>query len=101
MAGRQIVVLQDSSGNRDVDSEPGRTQDRSVLSPEERLVLEYLATSPKTFFSAREVCRRAGDKEMYSQNPNWAVSILNRLLQRGLVEVDPTGRYRILRRDEG
>jgi hypothetical protein len=67
-----------------------------VLSPEERIIMDYLATSPESFFSPREVCRRAGDKEKYSENPNWAVPFLSRLLTRGLVEADASGRYRIL-----
>lgn len=67
-----------------------------MLSPDEQLVLVYLATSPKTFFSPREVCRRAGDKQKYGENPTWAVPILNRLLVRELVEKDMSGRYRIL-----
>jgi hypothetical protein len=71
-----------------------------VLSPEEKLVLDYLATSPQTFFSPREVCRRAGDKQMYSEKPNWAVPLLHRLLTRGLVETDASGRYRILAKEQ-
>jgi hypothetical protein len=80
----------------DVDEPRANPQTTGVLSPDEKLVLAYLATSPQTFFSPREVCRRAGDKEKYAENPNWAVPILNRLLTRGLVETDPTGRYRVL-----
>ncbi len=71
-----------------------------MLSPEERLVMAYLATSPETFFSPSEVSRRAGDKEQYSENPTWAVPILSRLLVRGLVEADASGRYRILSREQ-
>ena len=71
-----------------------------MLSQEERLVLDYLATSPQSFFSPREVCRRAGDKQTYSEEPNWAMPILSRLLVRRLVETDANGRYRILAQKE-
>ncbi len=72
-----------------------------MYSADEQCVLDYLATSPGTFFSPREVCRRAGSREMWERNQRWAIPVLSRLLARGLVETDPSSRYRIVRgRDE-
>jgi hypothetical protein len=73
--------------------------DRTILgamcSAEEQAILDYLATNSKSFFSAREVCRRAGGKEKWDENQRWALPILARLLARGLIETDPAGHYRL------
>ncbi len=66
-----------------------------MLSADEQTVLQYLATSPNTFFSSREICRRAGSRETWEKNQRWAVPILARLLAQGLVETDPAGHYRL------
>ncbi|MBI5383493.1 MAG: hypothetical protein HZA90_02260 [Verrucomicrobia bacterium] len=70
-----------------------------MKSPDERVVLQYLATAPNSFFSQREICRRAADKEKWEKNPRWALPILSRLLDQKLVEQDKAGHYRILRAD--
>jgi hypothetical protein len=66
-----------------------------MFSADEQAVLDYLATSPNSFFSSREVCRRAASKEIWQKNQRWALPILARLLARGLVETDPAGHYRL------
>ena len=72
-----------------------------MRSADEQTVLDYLATSPATFFSGREVCRRAGSKEMWEKNQRWAMPILSRLVAKGLVETDPAGHYRLAQASEG
>jgi hypothetical protein len=69
-------------------------------SAEEQAVLNYLATAPHTFFSAREVCRRASGKEAWEKSQRWAMPVLSRLLARGLIEVDAAGHYRIAQKSE-
>jgi hypothetical protein len=71
-----------------------------MTSADEQAVLEYLATSPKSFFSSREICRRAGSKDMWEKNQRWALPILSRLVARGLVRTDPAGHYQIVLQDE-
>jgi hypothetical protein len=63
---------------------------------DEQTVLDYLATSPQTFFSVREVCRRAGSRDQYEENQRWAIPVLGRLAIRGLVEADAHGHYRLV-----
>ena len=70
-----------------------------MYSAEEQTVLDYLKSSPNAFFSVVEICRRAGDKEKWAQNRRWALPILGRLLDRGLVETDASGHYRLARRE--
>ncbi len=66
-----------------------------MLSANDQAVLQYLATSRETFFSSREICRRAGSRELWEKNQRWAVPILSRLLAQGLVETDAAGHYRL------
>ena len=68
-----------------------------MCSADEQAVLDYLATSPNSLFSPREICRRAGSKEAWEKNRRWAMPVLARLLARGLVETDASGHYRIRR----
>ncbi len=67
-----------------------------MLNADERLVVDYLKSSPNAWFSAREVSRRAADKERWEENGRWALPVLNRLANRGLVETDGAGHYRVL-----
>ena len=66
-------------------------------SAEEQAVLNYLATAPNVYFSGREICRRASDKQTWEKNPRWALPLLARLVSRQLVETDAAGHYRIAR----
>jgi hypothetical protein len=69
-------------------------------SDDEQAVLQYLATSPNSFFSSREICRRAGSKDMWAKNQRWALPVLSRLVALGLVETDAAGHYRLTPHEE-
>ena len=62
-------------------------------SAEEKLVLDFLATNPKASFSAIEICRKAGTKRQFHEDPRWALRPLLHLRDRGLVEDDGGGHY--------
>ncbi|HEY1662264.1 MAG TPA: hypothetical protein VGI03_07585 [Verrucomicrobiae bacterium] len=47
------------------------------------------------YTTAMEVCRRAGSKKRFHQDPNWAKPILLRMSERGILEADLSGRYRV------
>ncbi|HEY3760911.1 MAG TPA: hypothetical protein VGN23_04125 [Verrucomicrobiae bacterium] len=47
------------------------------------------------FISAMEVCRRAGSKRKFHEDPSWAKPVLVRMEERRILEVDLSGRYRI------
>lgn len=61
---------------------------------EEREILTYLKTSPKIFFSLREISRRAAGKKTFERTPNWAKPFLPRMVEKGLVEKDSAGHFR-------
>jgi hypothetical protein len=62
---------------------------------EELMILSFLKTSPETFFSAGEVCRKAGNKKLVVKNPRWALPYLVSLKDKDLVEGDAQGHYRV------
>ena len=66
---------------------------------EEREIINYLKTAPRTFFSAREIARRAAGKKVYRETPDWAKPHLPRLVERGFLERNPQGHYRLQRAD--
>ncbi|HEY5912063.1 MAG TPA: hypothetical protein VJA21_15780 [Verrucomicrobiae bacterium] len=55
----------------------------------------YLKSYPGQFVSAAEICRRAGTKRRFRKQPDWALPILKRMVDAGLLESDSTGHYRL------
>lgn len=51
--------------------------------------------------SAREINRRAGGKWRFREDPNWATQILLHLVEKGYLESDATGYYRLKQADKG
>lgn len=62
---------------------------------DEREIFRYLKTWGGNFINAMEVCRRAGSKKRFHEDPNWAKQPLLRMAERGILESDIAGRYRI------
>lgn len=63
---------------------------------DETEILKYLNCYPRQFVTGKEVCRRAGGRRRYERDPRWAMPILDRLADRGLLEVDSDRRYRVV-----
>ncbi len=61
----------------------------------EREIFDYLKTWGKEFVSVREICRRAGTKKRFHEDADWAKPLLQVMYERGILERDPVGRYRI------
>ena len=66
------------------------------LSAEEQLILRFLRTNPRASYSGREICRKAGSKQEWHENPRWALPFLSGLLTKRLIVTDPGGNYRIV-----
>jgi hypothetical protein len=62
---------------------------------DERDIFQFLKTRGTEFVNAMEVCRRAGNKRRFYQDPDWAKPILLRMQERGILDSDISGRYRI------
>jgi hypothetical protein len=65
------------------------------MDSDEREIFDYLQTWGNDYVSAKEVCRRASTKKRYHEDPDWAKPILQIMDERGLIERDAVGRYRI------
>ena len=67
---------------------------------DEQDIIVYLKLWPKHFVSSREICRRAGGKQRFRDDPYWANQPLKRLVEKHLVESDAGGHYRLFSADK-
>jgi len=65
------------------------------MDADEREIFYFLKTWGSEFVGVREICRRAGGKKKYFQDNDWAKPLLIRMHERGIIEHDSQGRYRI------
>jgi hypothetical protein len=65
------------------------------MDADEREICLYLKGWPGQFVSFAEIARRAGGKRRYREDPNWPLPILSRMVERGMIESDSTGHYRL------
>ena len=68
---------------------------RQTMDANEREIFQYLKTWGKEYVGVAEICRRAGPKRRYHQDPDWAVPYLGLMVERGILERDAAGRYRV------
>lgn len=66
-----------------------------AVDAEEREIYYFLRGSRHEYISSREICRRAGGKKRFVSDPGWGKPVLNRMVERGILEMDPAGHYRI------
>jgi hypothetical protein len=66
-----------------------------MMDADEREVYNFLKAQPDQSFPANSVCRHAGGKRRYRESRDWARPVLLRMQERGIVEVDETGGYRL------
>jgi hypothetical protein len=65
------------------------------MDSEEQEIFYFLKTWGEEFVSAKEIARRASGKQKFHKNPEWAKPLLMRMQDRGVLESDTSGRYRI------
>lgn len=70
------------------------------MTADERAIVDYLKSWPGQFVSGREINRRAGGKSRYRDEPDWASTLLPQLVERGVLESDSTGHFRLVRSRE-
>lgn len=63
-------------------------------------ICNYLKTWARQFISGREICRRAGGKHRFRDDPYWANQPLMRLVEKGLIETDSAGHYRLIQKQK-
>ena len=67
---------------------------------DEREIVEYLKAWTEQFISSREICRRAGGKWRFREDPNWALPVLLRMVDKGILESDANGHYRLAQEEK-
>jgi len=65
------------------------------MDADEKEICQYLKGWPGQFVSVAEISRRAGGKGRYRRDPGWAMPFLSRLVEKGILESDSTGHYRL------
>jgi hypothetical protein len=65
------------------------------MDADERDIFHFLKTRQRDFTHAMEICRRASTKKRFHDDPNWAKPILMRMVERGILESNSQGRFRI------
>ena len=65
------------------------------MSGDEKRILKFLRERPNLFISAKEIAKKASGRDRFLAEPEWARTVLIRLLQKELVELDQSGHYRI------
>jgi len=65
------------------------------MDSDERDIFQFLKSWGGDYVSYREIARRAGAKSKFHKNPDWAKPLLGRMQERGILDSDAQGRYRI------
>jgi len=66
---------------------------------DERSVRIFLKGYPGQYVSARVISRRLGGRRRYHENPLWVLPILSKLVDKGIVEADALGHFRLKKVD--
>ncbi|MCL4787659.1 MAG: hypothetical protein KJ070_12830 [Verrucomicrobia bacterium] len=65
------------------------------MDADEKEIYYFLKSWTHEFISAREICRRAGGKRRSRTEPDWAKPALLRMVERGILETDAAGHFRL------
>jgi hypothetical protein len=65
------------------------------MDADEQDVVNYLKSWSGQYVSGREVARRAASKKRFQKEPDWAIPVLLRLVEKGVVESDSMAHYRM------
>lgn len=65
------------------------------MDADEREIYNFLKSWGREFIAAREIGRRAGGKHRFRQSPEWAKPVLTRMAERGIIEGDNAGHFRL------
>jgi hypothetical protein len=59
-------------------------------------ICQFIKSWPEQFVSGKEICRRAGGKWRFREDAGWALPILKRMEESGIIESDIAGRFRLI-----
>ena len=67
----------------------------AVMDADEREIYQFLKSWGGEYVAAREICRRAGGRKRFHEEPDWAKPVLLRMEERGILESNATGQFRV------
>jgi len=67
------------------------------MDADQNAICLFLNTWPGQFVSRREICRRADGKWRFREDENWAVPVLQRMVEAGIIESDGCGHFRLMK----
>jgi hypothetical protein len=65
------------------------------MDADEREIFQFLKSRGAEFVHMREICRRAAGKHRFNEDQEWAKPVLVRMSERGILETNATGHYRL------
>jgi hypothetical protein len=65
------------------------------MDADERAVYYYVKSRRSQCVSHRDIGRHVGSKRKFRYNPEWAKSVLQRMIERGILETNAEGSYRL------
>jgi hypothetical protein len=66
-----------------------------MMDSDEREVFFFLRSQAGQSFPSGSICRHAGGKHRFRDSPDWARPVILRMVERGILEVDAAGNYRL------
>jgi hypothetical protein len=69
------------------------------MSADELTIVAFLKGSPASYYARREIARRAVKRQVYEENPHWVDAPLRGLVDKGVVEKNDHGLYRLKQED--
>lgn len=64
------------------------------LTSDEKEIYDFVKSYSNQYISGKEICRRAGGKRRFQEDPHWAFRVLPRMMEKGIIETDSLGHYR-------
>jgi uncharacterized membrane protein len=58
-------------------------------------IIEFLNANPETFFSRKEICKKAVHRSVIEEDAHWEIQPLAALVSEGQLEKNDAGHYRI------
>jgi hypothetical protein len=65
------------------------------MDADESAIYYYLKARRPQSVPERDIGRHVGGKRKFRYNTDWAMPVLLRMIERGIVEIDPEGHYRL------
>lgn len=70
------------------------------MTADQKAIIQYLKGWPNAFVSGKEIARKVGGAERYTEDRGWALPILAQMCRLGMIEADQYGYFRLKLEDQ-